>query len=329
MGYIESNMDKLRITGFIRDDVSDFLTQWNNNDKYITAHTSGSTGIPKQICLLKSDMIVSANNTNRFFGLNEHSRFLLNLSADYIAGKMMIVRAIVANAILHVVNPSNNPLYNVDPQLDIDLMAIVPSQINGVLTSESANKIKHLIIGGAAIDVNDEICIIKSGINAYATYGMTETCSHVALRKLGTNHYKALPGIELATDYRGCLTIISSNYSFGTLITNDSVELIDNTSFKWLGRIDNVINSGGIKIHPEEIEKKIAQIMGNRLFYITSRKSKLWGEELILIVEGSQLSNEILSLINQQLSRFEHPKEIIYLPIIPLTQSGKIKRQKF
>lgn len=309
-----------------------FIAEWFDEKPYVTAHTSGSTGTPKEIRLLKSDMRASAKATIAFFGLTEASWLHLPLSPDYIAGKMQIVRALEAGCCLTVEPPTNHPLHNntADCQRHISLLPVVPSQVPGILDSEFAVLIDNMIVGGAPLSPDDERRILDSGIRSYATYGMTETCSHVALRRIGDETFKALPGFTFSTDSRGCLVIASTTLSFGTLTTNDMVELNDDKSFRWLGRHDNVINSGGLKIHPEELEKAIAHLIpSGHKFYITSRKSALWGEEAVMVTDMTDIPVSLISEIEATVGHLEAPKEIITDCDIKLTASKKIIRRKF
>lgn len=304
-----------------------FIDEWLSPEPYVTARTSGSTGEPKEIRLLKDDMLKSAAATCRFFGIARQSRMLLPLSPDYIAGKMMIVRAIASGAHLFIECPSSNPAASDYGQLD--LLPIVPAQIKGLLSSSYIGNIKNILIGGAPLSPSEELLICNSGVKAWASYGMTETCSHVALRDVtsGHEHFTMLPGIQAAQDNRGCLVIEAPAFSFRRLVTNDIVELIDDKHFRWLGRADNVINSGGIKLHPEQIERKLAAIIDSP-FYIIGRKSAKWGEEAVLYVESTSIDPQsLMSHIRQQLDRYSVPKEIKTLPQFERTESGKVKRR--
>lgn len=304
-----------------------FLAEWRSESPVIEAHTSGSTSKPKRILLSKADMIVSAKATCRFFRINSNSLLFLPLSLDYIAGKMMAVRSEVSGARLIVEKPSNSPLQT-EPLRIITLGAIVPSQVPGLLASPWSRMIKTLIIGGAPLSKEYEKLITYRGIEAYSTYGMTETCSHVALRCLGQEAYTALPHVHFETDSRGCLVVVSDAMSFKRLVTNDIVTLIDEHNFLWRGRYDNVINSGGIKVFPEEIESKLTAAMECRNFYITSRKSPKWGEEVVLIVEGLQPLDESQFNAIKNLRAAERPKDVVFLPEFEFTSSGKIIRKK-
>ncbi|MCM1518388.1 MAG: AMP-binding protein [Pseudoflavonifractor sp.] len=312
-------------------EVEKFLDQWFDSNDYITAHTSGSTGRPKEIRLFKSDMRASAEATCRFFGIDGRSTLLLPLSAGYIAGKMMIVRSLLSGARLIVEQPSNQPKQR-DYGL-IDLLAIVPSQLAWFISNPSmASRVKSVIIGGGAMSPEQEKQAAALPWHAYATYGMTETCSHVALRDVsaGERLFKALPGITFSTDDRGCLAIDMPAFSFGRVVTNDIVTLADNRTFEWRGRHDNVINSGGIKIFPEELERRLDFI--DKPFFIIGRPSPKWGEEVVLYIEDESASIDILLLhdsITRHIGRVLAPKEIVVVSRFERTDSGKIKRRHY
>lgn len=309
-----------------------FIEEWNSPTPYVIARTSGSTGTPKEIWLLKTDMRASAKATIKFFGLHSGSWLHLPLSPDYIAGKMQIVRALESGAALTVEEASNRPLSDLglNSGRRISLLPVVPSQVSGVLSSGFADRIDNMIIGGAPLAPVDEQRIIGSGIPSFATYGMTETCSHVALRRLGSECFSALPGFSFSTDPRGCLVISSDTMSFGQLVTNDIVELDSPQTFRWRGRIDNVINSGGLKISPEEIEKKIARLFPDGTsFYITSRPSDRWGEEAVLVTDMSGPTDNLMAMIEAEVGHLRAPKALIFDPYIQRTSSKKIIRRKF
>lgn len=306
----------------------DFLNEWFDDSLYITAHTSGSTGSPKAIKLLKSDMLLSAKATCEFFNITSDSNLVLPLSPNYIAGKMMIVRAIYAGAKLWIESPSNKPL--IQDYGMIDLLPIVPSQSEWLTSGcKYIKNIRNLIIGGGVLSKKQVTDINNLKINAYATYGMTETCSHIALRHISSEIYQTLPNFTISIDNRNCLIIKSNEMSFKELATNDIVNLIDNNHFKWLGRYDNVINSGGIKIFPELIEEKLHGIIPYP-FYITSEQDDKWGEIVVLCIESEPINTEyILDTIKKTLDKYQVPKKIIFIPQFSRTESGKIKRTKF
>lgn len=307
-----------------------FIEEWRSPLPYIEARTSGSTGEPKLIRLAKSDMVISARATIDFFNLTPSSLLYLPLSPDYIAGKMQIVRALEAGCSLICEPPSNNPNIAADSGITISLLPLVPSQVRSLIDRPLHPHIDNIIIGGAPIDPALEKDILLGGLSAYATYGMTETCSHVALRRIGCEFYSALPGFSFSTDKRGCLVIHSSRMSFSSLVTNDIVTLHDSHSFSWIGRYDNIINSGGVKISPEEIEKLIAPCFPTDInFYATSRQSEKWGEELVIVISSNQVAPDLISTLRSLLGPLKAPKEIIFDSDMQFTPSRKIIRRKF
>lgn len=318
----------LRHDSILTPDAEAFVAEWMEPTPYIIAHTSGSTGAPKEIRLSKDDMRASARATIEYFGLNSDSTLTLPLSPDYIAGKMQIVRAVEAGCRLVTEKPSSHP-FKEYPYKQCSLIPIVPSQLDGFLESPISECTDNVIIGGAPMSPQQEQTVIERDIRAFATYGMTETCSHVALRRIGEECYKALPGIRFSTDSRGCLVIETSTLSCGHLVTNDMVALVSDTTFRWLGRHDNVINSGGVKIHPEEVEKILIPLLPHGVTaYVTARTNERWGEEAVIVTDSPALGQEVLEQLKQLLPPHRSPRDIVYTNNIPLTSSGKIVRQK-
>lgn len=317
----------------------EFIVEYFNDKPYVVAHTSGSTGKPKEIRLLKSDMRVSADNTNAFFNLNSESLFYIGLSTKYIAGKMMIVRALQLGANIIDEKPSNEPLADYHGS-KISLAAFVPSQIISLIRNpDRFEYIENIIIGGGAIAENIRKHLIDLGVNAYSTYGMTETSSHVALAPINNLNlpYELLGDISGSVDNDGALQLTLPSYSIGKLQTNDIVELIDSKHFYWRGRRDNVINSGGIKIHPEEVEPVIAKLLKKSRFFLTSLQSEKWGEELALAIEYPNLSDGKKKIGDIQPALVEEMKKILPTYSVPRkyiavnkfheTATGKIIRK--
>lgn len=314
----------------------EFYAEWRNDSDHVSAHTSGSTGTPKPVMLSKADMRLSARATIAFFGIKGNHLLATPLSADYIAGKMMAVRAAESGARLHVEQPSRQPLATLSHDERVRLAAIVPQQITGLVAAQCA--IDHVIVGGAPCtpEQEREAIGLRSDACWWATYGMTETCSHIALRAFGDNRYHALPGVSLSVDARGCLVITAPEAGWSPVVTNDMVELLDPTTFIFRGRADNVIISGGIKIHPEEVERIIAPALTGRRFYIRAVASSLWGSEPQLVVEGAPdsdggtaLLERCDTLLTAALGRRGHimrPKSVIFIPSLPITSTGKLKR---
>lgn len=312
--------------------LSAFIEEFGNGADYVVAHTSGSTGAPKEIHLKKSDMQASARATNAFFGIGPDSTLCSALSTDYIAGKMMAVRALEANCRLVCLTPSNR-LDLSEAGGVIDLIAVTPSQLPSLLSDPLlGSRVRNILIGGAATPALARRELCRRGIRAWLSYGMTETCSHVALAEVapGEPEYHAMPGISFTASPEGRLSIIAPEFSFGRLDTNDIVELIDRHSFRWLGRADNVVNSGGIKLHIEQLECRFAELLPGVTFYLTSEPHPLWGEALVMVVEGTESAavraREVLD--SAVADRRTLPKRYIAVPAIPRTASMKILRLK-
>jgi len=312
-------------------EVAEFLTNWFDATAFVEVKTSGSTGNPKIIQLQKFHMINSAKATGDYFNLQENTTALLCMSPNYIAGKMMLVRALTLGWHLDILEPTSNLLKNSDKNYDFS--AMVPMQLHNSLPD--IHKIKKLIVGGGTVSNELLSKIQKVKTEIFATYGMTETITHIAVKKLNVfadavekSNFKILPNIQISVDDRGCLVIDAPTISEEKVITNDLIEVISSTEFKWLGRIDNVINSGGIKLIPEQIEEKLAAIIENR-FFVSGKKDEILGEKLILIIEG--IKNEgLLNKIQQlkSLSIYEIPKEICFLEKFTETETNKIDRAK-
>ena len=303
------------------DFLKDFTSRWLSGEDTFTVHTSGSTGIPKDITILRSDMEHSAGATNAHFAITEKSRLGSPLSAAYIAGKMMVVRACIAGAELVPLEVSNSFTL---PDGTFDLLPIVPSMIPNLLENPSwAARIKNVLIGGAQPAKSSLLALHQAGYNFWISYGMTETCSHVALAQLD-GIYHAMPGVSFNTDNRGCLIINAPGYSWKSLTTNDAVELLSQSSFRWLGRIDGVINSGAIKLFPEELERLYEPFLTGD-FAVTSRPSERWGQEVVLVTTmDPDQANEILKA---NIPGIKQPKAIVHNAELPRTPNGKIDRK--
>lgn len=317
----------------------EFIKEFCDEKTYVIANTSGSTGRPKTTHLLKEDMRQSARLTNDFFNLNSESLFYLNLSPDYIAGKMMIVRTLELGASIIEEEPSNQPLANYYGS-QIDLAAFVPSQIGYLINNpDKLALVRAMIVGGGKMSERLEKYVSDIGINAFASYGMTETCSHIALSPITNSKepFTALGDVTFTTDERGCLIINAPQFSCKRIVTNDVVELLSATQFRWCGRYDNVINTGGIKVFPEDIERKIEHLFTNTRFFITSQPSEKWGEEIILAIEYKNLPEGIIKRgeirtnfiekLKERLPAYAIPRSYIALSHFKETDSGKIIRK--
>ncbi len=316
-----------------------FLLQWLDDSDYIEVMTSGSTGMPKLIKLRKKAMLASASMTGEFLGLQADQTALLCLRAEYIAGMMMVVRAMVLRMNLLTVPPDGSPLDCVHANTKIDFAAMVPAQVYNALNfAESKQKLESigtLIIGGAA--VGPELEHLVSGLRGrvYSTYGMTETITHIALRRLnGSNRndfFTVLPGITIESDARGCLCANVPYLDDKKVVTNDLVAIESPTAFKWLGRVDLVINCGGKKLIPEQLEQKIAHLLDHR-FFIAPLPDKKLGEIPVLVVETMPMPEkameELLNQLRTILGKAETPRVILQTRKFEETENGKINRKE-
>jgi len=306
-------------------EIFNFLQEYNNDFPEITVQTSGSTGVPKRIKIQKKFMKNSARMTADYFNLQRGQTALLCLPVEYIAGKMMLVRALELGLKLICVKPSSQPLESLITP--IDFCAMTPMQVSRSIGQLS--KVKQLIIGGAAVSSRLQKSLEKIKTQCFATYGMTETVTHIALKALNgsskSSHYKILNGIKITQDNRNCLVIDCPQLSNERIITNDSVKLYGKNQFQFLGRYDHVINSGGIKIYPEKVEEKLSSLISCR-FFTSAITDELLGEKVVLIIE----SKKPLPPINfeKHLNSFEIPKKIFYTASFIETHSGKVNRKE-
>ncbi|MDN3666999.1 AMP-binding protein [Algibacter miyuki] len=308
-------------------ELGNFLLDWLDRHDYVKVHTSGSTGKPKVIKIKKDAMVKSAIATGDFFNLTPGKKVLHCLPSNFIAGKMMMVRAIVLGLELDMVEPSALP--RIDYEKDYEFCAFTPMQLKNF--AKYFNKIKTVIVGGGRVSESIKALIQDKKPNVYETYGMTETVSHIAIKKINnfTNsesdtYFKTLPNITVSQDDRDCLVIDAPDLLDEKIVTNDIVKLHSSSSFEWLGRFDNVINSGGIKLYPEVIEEKL-QTKIKQQFFITSIPDDTLGEKAILIVEGND--NNIDTSLFDGLDKYEKPKAIYAVSKFINTASGKIHRK--
>jgi O-succinylbenzoic acid--CoA ligase len=323
--YIES-------TNYLYD-VYNFILEWFNDKDFIIQKTSGSTGTPKEIQLTKKAMTASAHATLEYFGLQPGNSVWLCLPVGYIAGKMMIVRSIIGK--LNLILSEPNSLPSPPDQSDIDFGSLVPLQLRKMLDNGiNIKRIKKIIVGGAAIEHSLAKDLRNVETEIYATYGMTETCSHVAIQRINGDNpdscFTTLSGIKVENSSNGCLRIIAPHLLDIPLDTNDLSEVISPNHFKWIGRIDNVINSGGIKVSPEEIEAAIAPLIETD-FVIVAKNDRLLGHKIILLIEGQKNmidTHKLVSQIAEITGKNKAPKEILFVEKIPRNASMKIDRRK-
>lgn len=317
-----------------------FIADWLEERESFIQLTSGSTGTPKQIIITRAQMIASATMSIQALGLQWGDNALVCISPDYIGGKMMLVRCLTAGLKVIALTPSSNPFETLPSEQQIEFAAMVPMQVHEIVRSKKAarfNELKTVIVGGASLDAKTEEMLQAYSCMFYSTYGMTETLSHVALRQLNgsaaSEHYRTLPGIEISLDERNCL-VIHWDQLAGNVVTNDIVEIVTPNSFRWIGRWDNVINSGGVKVIPEKVELQIKDIFDlnavKNHFFIGAVPDSRLGNKVVLFIEG-YLSNELVEMIEQAMAQIipktERPKQIILINFFTVTENGKINRK--
>ena len=307
--------------------IGKFIMDWMDKEDHINVKTSGSSGYPKIIQISKQAMVKSAIRTGDFFGVQIGDTALHCLPADFIAGKMMLVRAMILGLSLDIVKPTAQPMKDV--YSDYDFVAMTPMQAHHSLGR--LHQIKTLIIGGAPIypKLNEKLVSLHD--NCYETYGMTETITHIAASKLSVpkKPFQALDGIHLEVDRDGCLVVNAPDITDQLIHTNDLIEMYDEKTFNYLGRRDNIINSGGVKISPEVVEHKLAYHI-QFPFFIYGIPDKILGQKLIMVVEGDKrhfkkVEKQISACEN--LEKFEVPKALYFVSEI-LRNNGKFMRDK-
>ena len=337
--------------------LEDFLSEWNNDSDRVLVHTSGSTGKPKPMMVEKKRMLNSARITCDFLGLKPGDSALLCMSLDYIAGKMVVVRSIERHLHLISVSPSGHPLKNIDLKDvngkdvngEITFAAMVPMQVYNTLQvpeeRERLTHIRHLIIGGGAIDASleKELQALPGNIAIWSTYGMTETLSHIALRRINGDEaskwYQPFDSVKISQTEEGCLVIDAPLVCAETLVTNDIVEIesyiynkveknevVEKLRFRIKGRKDNVICSGGIKIQIEEVEALLKPYL-EKPFMLVKKKDEKFGEIAVLLTEDEDLK-KVEATIRRLLSDHKYwiPREFLHVDHLPLTETGKPKR---
>lgn len=315
-----------------------FIKNWFIGQEKFLLKTSGSTGIPKKITATRKQLESSAKLTLQTLELKRGGKIFLCIDTQYIGGMMMLVRAFINSMKIEAAEPTSIKRYAKMPT--VDLAAFVPIQIQTFLKAKKAiknfNSLKNVIIGSAPLNDRESLLLSKCNTNIFATYGMTETLSHIALKRISPTQetiFRVLPTIKIKIDKSNCL-VIKTPFLKKEIYTNDMVEIIKKDSFKWLGRFDNVINSGGVKVIPEQLElaiQKIAKLhaITNR-FYLKGEGDKKLGEKIILIIEGKKLNPTLeklfLSELKAKLPSYHAPKKIRYVQQFTVV-NNKIKRE--
>ncbi|MBC7473453.1 MAG: AMP-binding protein [Candidatus Sericytochromatia bacterium] len=319
-----------------------FISDWLNGKQEFIINTSGSTGIPKPITIFREQMIISARMTGKALNLKSGYKSFICLSTQYIAGLMMIVRSLVLNLQMTIVEPVANP-YDLLKQ-GFEFTALVPLQLYEMFNNKDQDinlidNFKAILIGGGDINqsLNEKIQNLQSPI--YHTYGMTETITHIALKRLNgdikSEYFTTLENVDIKLDDRGCLVIRSPITNNVEIVTNDLVDIISKNQFKWIGRIDNVINTGGVKVQSEKVEKVLEKILynsdfSNKNFFVSSQPDKKFGNIIIAVIEIDFLSEEDINNLKNELkkylAKYEIPKHIYFISSFLLTKSGKVDK---
>jgi len=312
-----------------KEEVTSFIKSWGNDEKVIAIYTSGSTGKPKNIELAKEKIQISARKTLEYFKIEKGSSALLCLSLETIAGKMMLVRSFIGGLKLHVVTVSTNPILAL--KNPIDFVALVPMQLEAAVDTafEKLKSIKTILVGGAPVSEELIQKLKDKKITVFQSYGMTETISHVAIRKIGfetEEYYQALPGITFSSDEQRLIidypVVLSEK-----LRTNDCVNLIDSKHFQYLNRYDFIINTGGIKVNPEEIELKLKPLL-KQPFFIWFVKDVHLGQKIVLVVQEKVNLKLKKKDFTHYLNKHEIPKKYCQIKDFVLSKSQKIDRIK-
>ena len=319
----ESNIENIRQAGH-------FLSEWLSDNLEMTVYTSGSTGKPKAVNVKKNQMIASAAMTAAYFGFVPGKTALLALPVNYIAGKMMLIRAMYSQLNLWCTEPGNNPIAAIPDDKVIDFAPFVPMQLKDVNHSKSIQKI---LLGGAPVDAVLQQHLSGLKAEVFHGYGMTETLSHIAIRKVNgqdaSTAYSALTGVHFEQDKDECL-VIHVPFLDVPVITRDVVTLLDQQRFIWQGRADFVVNSGGVKLFPDVIEQKLSGVIADK-YFVCGIPDPKYGEKLCLFIENTPYNPEKYEALAEKmaklLEKYEKPREVFFIPQFRMTASGKIQRK--
>ncbi|MBB1150211.1 AMP-binding protein [Myroides sp. NP-2] len=316
----EANAMRATSEEYLRE-LGQLILDWFDEKEYVVQRTSGTTGPPKIVHLPKKAMVASATATVTFFDVPAGSKALLCMGPQFVGGKLMFIRALLFGWELDVCRPTARPLEG--RSTHYTFVAMVPMQVENSV--DVLEQIDILIIGGAKVSPVLAQKLIGLRTQVYETYGMTETITHMAAKKIGNPYFEVLPHACIQTDDRGCLLIDIPSISSTRIVTNDLVRQIDDRRFEWLGRFDNVINSGGVKLYPEQIEEKLAAKIPSR-FFIAGKADPYFGTIVVLVIESQPYT--LAADVFDDLTKYEKPKEIQFVPLFVETASGKVIRSK-
>ena len=341
-GYLKAQSEEILSLEY-RSQIENLYKEFISDSDSISVFSSGSTGEPKELKLKKQYMLNSAHMTCSYLKIPKGASSLLCMPLKFIGAKMVVIRAMARELELVAVNPSSHPLSCLKKAPYF--AAMTPSQVFSSLETEAERKIlfdiKELLIGGGAVNSTLRAQLMQSSNPIWSTHGMTETISHIALKRLNAvdsqdenaNGYVPFKGVGLRKAQDGTLVIEAPYIGVHDLKTNDMVEFNSDNSFNILGRADNIINSGGIKIQIEKLEELIRDLVGGE-FNISSVVSEKYGECVCLIIRNSQDSSlrtsddKLLTLIKERVPKYWAPKILLRTAVLPRTESGKPARAK-
>lgn len=334
---LENESNRLKLTPYEVKVIS-IIKDWNSGKDHFTFQTSGSTGKPKTLNFTREQILQSARRTNNTFKLSPGQTVLCCLSVGFVAGFMMIIRALEGNLSLIIEEPSSYPL-NAFEDLFIDFVAMTPNQVRYSLDSniDKFNHLGKLLIGGAGIHPELENKLRNLPCEVFHSYAMTETLTHVALRNISEKqkNYQALPGITFEVDGNDCLKVNDLMLQIYNLQTNDIVRLEGDRSLKWIGRQDLVINTGGIKVQIESLEIDIQRVLSKNAikvpFCVAAQPDAILSNRIVLLIEAEEETfeeEELSQLLKSKLPKYYDPKLILKVPEIFYTSTGKINRIK-
>lgn len=340
------SFDEIRSGKFAIDDeylkyTLNFCKDWLSGTTHFTFTTSGSTGSPKAIVADREHMLISARGTIKAIQLSAAEHVYLCISSKMIGGAMMLVRAMELGCDITIFSPTSNPLDIIDENHPYTFVSFVPMQVFEVQSDESIqrklNRFKHILLGGASANENTLLALSKLTCETWQTYGMTETLSHIALRRVGKDkYYKVLEGVHIKKDERNCLCISSPITDDQWLLTNDVINLVDETHFELAGRIDDVINSGGIKIFSYDVEHAIIEKMNEleippKPMFVCRKPDEKYGESVVVVMMGEKLNNEVLEQLKDYckntLGKYAAPRHFYFVNEFEKLESGKLDKK--
>ncbi len=307
------------------------------NNGSLEVKTSGTTGIPKTMRIGREDLVQSARLTAETFGLQENDRVLHCVPSNFIAGKMMLVRAMALGLDMHIMNPRGSVLGNLNTEDRFRFAAMIPVQLHRAIQEERERverQFEMILLGGGPVSMALAEDVRELNVQVFQGYGSTETVTHVAMRRLNgptrSDRYHAIGKVHFGQDDRGCLIVYTPHLSTRAHITNDLVDLVDEHTFRWRGRFDNVILTGGKKVFPEQLEERTGGLLPYPHFFMPIPDDRL-GQAIALVIETQEedpnVVNEVIEILTRVLDPHEMPRRISATRMIQRTKTGKMIRR--